>query len=156
MPRQPVCWWMASLTLLTTRIASASDCCPMSTATRQSKTPAGTSAKVRLTHSRRARLMSCTFCLAVLTISCLYVNQVCTCTMWEGRCTQSALVTPAFLSRAVTVITTTASTPPLSARSPVDVVSRFSTTRSLLSFWPSQSTMALRPFMSLLRCAPSE
>lgn len=138
MPRQPACWWMASLTPLTTRTASASDCCPMSTATRQSRTPADTSAKVRLTHGRRGRLMSCTFSLAVLTVTCLRVNQECTCTMWEGRYTQSASATPAFLSRAVTVITTTASTQPLSARSPVDVVSRFSTTRSLLNFWPSQ------------------
>ncbi len=65
-------------------------------------------------------LMRCTFCLDVLTVSCLSVIQECTCTMWEGRCTQNASVTPAFLSRAVTVITTTASIPPLSARSPVD------------------------------------
>ena len=82
------------------------------------------------------------------------VHQEYTCTMWEERCTQSASVTPASLSRAVTVITITASTPPLSARSPVDVASRFSTTRSLLSFWPSLLTMALRLFMSLLKCVP--
>lgn len=69
---------------------------------------------------------------------------------------QSALVTPVFLSRVGTVITTMASTPPLFVRSPVDVVSRFSTTRSLLNFWPSLSTMALRLFMSLLRCVPLE
>lgn len=94
------------------------------------------------------------FVPSVLCIECpdrwlsVSVHQESTCTMWEGRCTQSASVIPAFLSRAVTVITTTASTPPLSARSPVDAASRFSTTRSLLSFWPSQSTMALRPCMS--------
>lgn len=83
-------------------------------------------------------------------------TQECTCTMLEGRFMLSALVTPAFLSRAATVTTTTAFTPLLSARSPVDVVLRFSTTRSSLSFWPSQSTTALRPFTSSPRCVPSE
>lgn len=83
-------------------------------------------------------------------------TQECTCTMLEGRFTLSALVTPAFLSRAATVTTTMAFTPLLSARSPVDVVLRFSITRSSLSFWPSQSTTALRPFTSSPRCVPSE
>lgn len=113
------------------------------------------------THSMTGRLMRQAFLvLAELWFECpdhqlsLSVNQEYTCTMWEGRCMQSASVTPASLSRAVTVITTMASTPPLSARSPVDVASRFSTTRSLLSFWLSQSTTALRLFMSLPRCVP--
>lgn len=44
----PVCSWMASLTPQTTKTASASDCCPTSTATPQLRTPADTLAKVWL------------------------------------------------------------------------------------------------------------
>lgn len=48
---QQVCWWMVSLTLQTTRTASALDFCPMSTATQQLRTPADILAKVQLTYS---------------------------------------------------------------------------------------------------------
>uniref|UniRef100_A0A3Q1I1V9 Mothers against decapentaplegic homolog n=1 Tax=Acanthochromis polyacanthus TaxID=80966 RepID=A0A3Q1I1V9_9TELE len=109
-------------------------------------------------HKRREKRM--TWCRLFLQgsviLNILSVYQECTCTMLEGRCTQSASATPAFLSRVVTVTTTMASTPRLFARSPVDVASRFSTTRSLLSFWPSRLTTASRPSMSLLRCVPLE
>lgn len=56
-PHQQVCWWMVSLTLQTTRTASALDSYPTSTATRQSRTPAGTLAKVRFTYI--VRLLCC-------------------------------------------------------------------------------------------------
>lgn len=65
---------------------------------------------------------------------------------------QSASVTPAFLSRVVTVITITTSIPPLCARSPVDVALKFLITRNLLSFWLSRWIMALRLYMSSQRC----
>lgn len=144
----PVCSWMASLTPQTTKTASASDCCPTSTATPQSRTPADTLAKVWLITPVRVGNKE----MMVIKCSYTFVVQECTCTMWEGRCMQSASATPAFLFRVVTVITTTASTLPLCARSPVDVAWRFSTTKSLLNFWLSRLTMALRPSMSLPRC----
>lgn len=152
---QPAYWWTASLTPQTTRTASASGCFPTSTAIQRSKIPGDTLAKVcPECHSRSGRLKRFNGgCFCDLT-SCVSVHQECTCTTSGGRCTQSASVTPASLCRAETVITITASIPPLSARSPVDVALRFSTTRSLLSFWHSQSTTALRPCMSSLRCAP--
>lgn len=77
------------------------------------------------------------------------------CITLEGRCTQNVWVTAVSSSRVATVTTTMASIPRLCVRFPVAAAWRFSTTRSLLSCWPSLSIMALRPFMSSPKCAPS-
>lgn len=85
---------------------------------------------------------------------CLLLQEF-TSTTWVGRSTPSAWVTVASLCKVGTAITTTAFTPQQSARSQVGVAWKFSTTRSLLSSWHSQWTMALRRSMSLQKCAPS-
>lgn len=78
-----------------------------------------------------------------------------TCTMWAARCTQSVWVTAVSLSRAATVISNMASTPPPCAKSPAAAASRSLTTSYSLSSSPSPWITALRWCTSSRRCAPS-
>lgn len=75
--------------------------------------------------------------------------------MLVEKCTLNASVTAVFLCKVGTATTITVSIRPQCAKYLVAAVWRFSIIKSLLNFWHSQWTMALRQCMSLLRCALS-
>lgn len=70
----------------------------------------------------------------------------------EGRFMPNVSVTAVFLCKAATVTTSTGSTRPRSARSPVAAAWRSSTTSSSPSCLPSQSITVLKWCMSWPRC----
>lgn len=81
------------------------------------------------------------------------LSQGSTCTTLAERCMPNASVTAASSCRVGTATTIMAFIPLRSARSPVGVAWKFSTTKSLLSCWHSLWTMVSRQCMNSPKCA---